>query len=312
MPELKRGFETFTKADRDFLSFGLRNDVDLVAVSFVRKKSDIESVRRFIKRTRKNVPIIAKIEKKEAVENISEIIDTSDALMVARGDLGVENPLQLVPELQKEIIAACTAKGVPVITATQMLESMVTNPSPTRAEVTDVANAIFDGTDAVMLSEETAVGKYPTECVRMLDEIALNAEEMMRRTRKPSALEIAAHSDMLTEAVGRAAASLSNELRAKAIVAFLDSVSSLSQISRLRPSAPILAISVNEGRLRRLQIIWGVFPFRIEKWRLDVPGIAKNALLKNRFLKRGEKGTIVCLDHGAPTSHSMRMQVFET
>ncbi len=311
VPELRRGFETFTDNDKKFLAFGLKHGVDLAAVSFVRKSSDIESVRNFMKKNGKSVPIVAKIEKKEAVDNIDEIVRTSDAVMVARGDLGVENPLQRVPELQKHIISTCSASGVPVITATQMLESMVNNPSPTRAEVTDVANAIFDGTDAVMLSEETAVGKYPVECVKMLNEVSLNAEEMMRTTRQIMKFDVSPRPDLVSEAVGRASAAICNELGAKAIVTFLDSLETVSQVSRLRPGAPIIAMSKDEAKLRRLKIVWGVYPVK-EEADFDIASIAFRTLVKHRFLRAKERVTLVCLDRGSSGRRSMRMQVLET
>ena len=185
IPSLGEDFETFTDADRGHVLFGLEHKVDFIAVSFVRNKADIRAAKEFIAKHSVNIEntpwVIAKIEKRKALQNLSEIIDASDAVMVARGDRGVENPIEEVPIIQKRIIALCNSRSVPVITATQMLESMVENASPTRAEVTDVANAILDGTDAVMLSEETAVGKYPQECVRVLHRVALNAESRILR-----------------------------------------------------------------------------------------------------------------------------------
>jgi pyruvate kinase len=313
VPELKHGFETFTKEDKKILRFGLEQGVDLVAVSFVRRFSDIESVRRFVRKEQKeDIPIVAKIEKKEALENIDDIVNHSDALMVARGDLGVENPLEEVPELQKQIISTCSKSGVPVITATQMLESMVNNPSPTRAEVTDVANAIFDGTDAVMLSEETAVGKYPVECVRVLDKVSLYAENMMLATHQLRAFGAPVKADFVSDAVGRAAASISNELGARAIVTLIDSMEPLCQISKLRPAAPIVAMSTNESRLRKLNIVWGVYPLRVDKLDSDAASIATRKLVEHRFLGKKERATLVCLDRGSSGKISMRMQVLQT
>jgi pyruvate kinase len=313
VPELKHGFETFTKEDKKFLAFGLEHGVDLVAVSFVRRFSDIEAVRTFVRKEQKsNIPIVAKIEKKEALDNIEDIVSHSDALMVARGDLGVENPLEQVPELQKKIIATCSKSGVPVITATQMLESMVSNPNPTRAEVTDVANAIFDGTDAVMLSEETAVGKYPVECVRVLDQVSLYAENMMLKPRQLRIFSASVKADFVSDAVGRAAASISNELGAKAIVTLIDTMEPLCQISKLRPAAPIVAVSTNESRLRKLNIIWGVYPLRVDKLDSDAASIATRKLVEHKFLGPKERATLICLDRGSSGKISMRMQVLQT
>src|SRR5487761_297508 len=249
VPQLKRGLETFTQRDMRFLKFGLEHGIDLVAVSFVRKASDIERVKEFVKKNGGEASVIAKIEKREAFENLEQIILVSDGLMVARGDMGVENPIEQVPELQKEIISNCNAKGVPVITATQMLESMVNNPSPTRAEVTDVANAIFDGTDAVMLSEETAVGKYPVECVRTLERVSLRAEERMRTNTK-SFLPVLTLGQDITGAISSAVAEVSITIDAKAIIAHLSPTHPVSKISRFRPNAPIVAISDSQAALR--------------------------------------------------------------
>ncbi|MGI0092053.1 MAG: pyruvate kinase [Nitrososphaerales archaeon] len=259
IPQLRRGLETFTPQDKNFLAFGIEHGVDLVAVSFVRKASDIQSVKNFVSRYDSKVSVIAKIEKREAVGNIAGIISVSDCLMVARGDLGVENPIEQIPELQKEIISGCNARGVPVITATQMLESMVNNPRPTRAEVTDVANAILDGTDAVMLSEETAMGQYPLECVRMLDSVAHRAEERMLSRRKFVSLDSLPNDD-LREAMSSAVAQISTAIGAKAIIARLISDRFVSKISRFRPYAPIIGEFATNAELRRSKIIWGVFP----------------------------------------------------
>src|SRR5487761_1307794 len=196
-----------------------------------------------------NVRIIPKIEKRDAVDHIEDIVRVSDGIMVARGDLGVEDPIEQVPELQKQIISASNSRAIAVITATQMLESMVNNPSPTRAEVTDVANAIFDGTDAVMLSEETAVGKYPVECVRTLERVSLRAEERMRTNTK-SFLPVLTLGQDITGAISSAVAEVSITIDAKAIIAHLSPTHPVSKISRFRPNAPIVAISDSQAALR--------------------------------------------------------------
>lgn len=309
IPELKDGFETFTKNDKNFLSFGLEHGVDMVAVSFVRKASDIISVRKFMEKAGIIIPIVAKIEKKEAVSIIEEIAQVSEAVMVARGDLGVENPLVMVPELQKDIISKCLSYSTPVITATQMLESMVRNPNPTRAEVTDVANAIFDGTDAVMLSEETAVGSYPIECVRTLDGVALNAEARLHSTWQINSFE-SAHKDRIGEALGRAGAIISDRLDAKAIVVFLDQIEAVSKVSRLRPKAPILALSDDDRKLRQLKLIWGVYPLLARKAESENAASIVSILRREKILKATEKATLVCLDRG--NLSATRMQVIQT
>jgi len=301
VPQLKKGLEAFTQKDKEFLRFGLEHNVDSVAVSFVRKASDIEAVRDFVKRKGGEVSVIAKIEKREAVDNIGTIIEVSDALMVARGDLGVENPIEQVPELQKEIISDCNSRGVPVITATQMLESMVSNPSPTRAEVTDVANSIFDGTDAVMLSEETAIGKYPIECVKTLNKVAVRAEYQMLRSKKSLSMD-SPYSEDIREAISAAAVRISNTIGAKAIITRFGSDDIASKISRFRPNAPILAISDTYVALRKLKIVWGVFPITADKkeGRDRTLTAATERLLQKGLLRSGDK--IVLVHDGAMSS----------
>ncbi len=287
-PKLSQSFETFTDQDRNFLSFGLEHGVDFVAVSFVRSAQDIESVRRFVKRRGENVSIIAKIEKREALENIQEIVKSSDALMVARGDLGVENPIEMVPELQKQIISSCNDAGIPVITATQMLETMVSNPFPTRAEVSDVANAIFDGTDAVMLSEETAVGKYPVECVRMLHRVSMRAEERMYKSRRT--IETSHGVQNLEDAISTATAETSVRIGAKAILTKLRSAHMLPKISRIRTRTPIIAVSERESDLRKLKIVWGAFPIMAESGSHDVTLISTlDRLVKKEIFGNGDR-----------------------
>lgn len=310
IPELKEGFETFTKNDRKFLAFGLEHGVDLVAVSFVRKASDILSVRKFMEKAGAVVPIVAKIEKKDAVSNIEDIARVSESVMVARGDLGVENPLVMVPELQKDIISKCLSYSTPVITATQMLESMVRNPNPTRAEVTDVANAIFDGTDAVMLSEETAVGSYPVECVKTLDGVAVNAEARLHSTWQTNIFETA-HQDRVGEAIGRASAIISDRLNANAVVMFLDQIEAVSKVSRLRPEAPIVAVSDDAKKLRRLKLVWGVYPLLARNVDSESADAIVESLRKEKLLKPRERAMLVCLDRSSSES-AVRMQVIQS
>lgn len=297
VPRMKHGLKTFTQNDKKLLAFGLENDVDLVAVSFVRKASDIESVRDFMRKNNREVPIIAKIEKSEALDNMASIIKASDALMVARGDLGVENPIEQIPEMQKDIISNCNTAGIPVITATQMLESMVSNPTPTRAEVTDIANAIFDGTDAVMLSEETAIGNFPIQCVSMLDSVALRAEYRMFQRRKFSFQDASRDRDMV-EAMCATAAQISATIGAKAVVASLVPHNFVSKISRYRLSAPIIAISDNLATLRRCGIVWGVISVKgdaSEMHQKDVLSAVK-AWADKKFIKNGDRFVQVHFD----------------
>lgn len=251
---------SLTAKDRDDLSFGLRSDVDYVAMSFVRSADDIATVRRHMKRCGGNVPVIAKIEKHEALDNMDAIIEAADGLMVARGDLGVETPLEKIPQVQKALIRKSLAAGKPVITATQMLRSMVDSPRPTRAEVTDVANAILDGTDAVMLSEETAVGKYPVEAVSMMVRIAREAELASPSCAGPQPNCLEPIPGSLPSAVACAASSLATDIHAAAIITFTQSGSTARLVSRCRPNILILAHTPMEKTRRQLALCRGVLP----------------------------------------------------
>lgn len=254
-----------TNKDRNDLLFGIESDVDYVAVSFVRTAQDILKVKELIGASHKDIPVVAKIEKHEAVDNLDEIIAVSDGIMVARGDLGVEIPLEDVPLIQKRIISAANARGKFVITATQMLRSMVDSPRPTRAEAADVANAVLDGTDAVMLSEETASGNYPIEAIRFMDRICRTAE-----TGFPyhHFLEMVPKKDV-SESVAHAACVLADHLDAKVIVSRTFSGATARFISRFRPRQPIIALSPEARTVRRLAMIWGCFPRLVENH--DVP-----------------------------------------
>jgi pyruvate kinase len=251
--------DSLTKKDREDILVGLEEGVDAVALSFVRKASDILACRTVIRDHGGNIPIIAKIEKHEAVDNIDSIVAASQAIMVARGDLGVEIDLEKVPLVQKSIIHKCNALGKPVITATQMLQRMVDNPRPTRAEATDVANAILDGTDAVMLSDETAAGKYPSESVMMMDRIARSAESALDELKFENIPIEAGTSD----AISRASYFIAKEIAAAAIITPTWSGSTACLVSRFRPKQPILATTPNEAALDFLSLCWGVIPVLI-------------------------------------------------
>ena len=247
---------SLTQKDRDDLLFGLENAVDFIALSFVKTADDIKVVKDIIAADGKDTPVIAKIEKHEALENIDAIMDISDGIMVARGDLGVEIPLEDVPLIQKRLIAKANASGKPVITATQMLRSMVSSPRPTRAEAADVANAVLDGTDAVMLSEETASGEYPAEAVLYMSRLVAAAEsgfpfeEFLAMIPKKDISESVAHVSCI----------LANHLEAKVIVAHTQSGMTARYISRFRPRQPIVVLSPNMKTVRRLALSWGCRP----------------------------------------------------
>lgn len=247
-------------SDKDHLDLDLicELDFDYVALSFVRTVYDIQELRDLMRDKPRQIPIVAKIEKSEAIDNLLAIRDAADGLMVARGDLGIEMPPQELPLLQKRIIAVCNEAGKPVITATQMLQSMVEHPRPTRAEASDVANAILDGTDAVMLSGETATGKYPVESVLMMKQIAEITERALPYEQWRARLEGTGQKGSVTEAIGRASCSIAEEISASAIASATLSGYTAQQIARFRPRIPILAVSPSAHTQRRLALVWGV------------------------------------------------------
>lgn len=258
LPGVKLSTPSLTEKDIEDLKFGLAHDVDYVALSFIRRAEDIQRLREIIgQNSPQNIPIIAKIEKREAVDGIDAIIAATDALMVARGDLGVEMLPEDVPILQKMIVHKCNEAGVPVIIATQMLESMIENPRPTRAEASDVANAVLDGTDAVMLSAETSVGKYPVDAVRTMESIICRAEG-----RKHDHLGIehvpAEIQENVFDAVARAACVLARQINATALVPITHSGATARRISKYRPDARIITVTGEERILRRLNLVWGI------------------------------------------------------
>jgi len=240
--------------DRQDILFGIGRGVDYIALSFVRSASDIEATRSFIRKAGADIPIIAKIEKPEAIRNLDEIIQAADGIMVARGDLGVEMSPEQVPLLQKLIIRACNDAEKPVITATQMLESMIENPQPTRAEASDVANAILDGTDCVMLSGETAVGKHPVQAISVMARIAVQAETSLEPIPPDK------HIGGLDESVAHAACRAAAEQHVRAIVTFTQSGSTALLVSKHRPAADIIAPTPFERVARKVSLYWGVIP----------------------------------------------------
>ncbi|MCX8117363.1 MAG: pyruvate kinase [Desulfobacterota bacterium] len=289
----------FTKKDRDDLLFGLRNGVDMVSLSYVKDAGDIERVKGFLKKYSSSLPVIAKIERKEALERIDEILSVSDGIMVARGDLGVETPIEKIPNVQKRLILKANGLGKPVITATQMLRSMVDQNRPTRAEVTDVVNAIYDGTDAVMLSEETAIGRFPVETVRMMAKIATAAEEEFPHHRF---IERGSEGEGgLPEAISHAASILSERVKAVAIVVPTESGSTARWVSRLRPRQPILALSRHYSTVRSLNLCWGVYPILVSDWR-DTDDMLERAKQVPKKIGMASKGDRIVIIAGVPIS----------
>ncbi|MFD0673438.1 pyruvate kinase [Cohnella sp. GCM10027633] len=251
-----------TEKDASDIKFGIEMGVDFIAASFVRRASDVLEIRELLERhDARNIQIISKIENQQGVDNLDEILEVSDGLMVARGDLGVEIPAEEVPLVQKSMIEKCNRVGKPVITATQMLDSMQRNPRPTRAEASDVANAIFDGTDAIMLSGETAAGKYPMESVLTMSRIAERAESALHY-REIFTKQANAQQKSVTEAISQAVANSALDLEAKAIVTSTESGYTARMVSKYRPKSPIVAVTPNEQVMRRLQLVWGVVPVK--------------------------------------------------
>ncbi len=259
VPGVYLSVKALTDKDKEDLMFGLDQGVDWVALSFVRNPQDILEIKELIASAGKNVPVIAKIEKHEAIEQMEAILSLCDGVMVARGDLGVELPAEDVPILQKRLIATSNRLGIPVITATQMLDSMLSNPRPTRAEISDVANAILDGTDAVMLSNETAVGKFPVQAVETMARIACRMEQDPIYKRKTEDMSGRSIPNAISSAVGQ----IAEQLGAAAIMTLTKSGATARNVSKFRPSKPILAITPHVDVARQLQLVWGVKPLLV-------------------------------------------------
>ena len=285
-----------TDKDRDDLAFGLRHGVDYVGVSFVRSAADILEAREFINEHRSDAQVVAKLERPEAIGRLDEILAAASAVMVARGDLGVELPLEEVPIIQKEIIRKARLTRSPVITATQMLESMVNSLRPTRAEVSDVANAILDGTDAVMLSAESATGAYPVEAVRMLDRVIRRTEAAF----PPASMDRPRRGEVsFPQAISDAAAFAAQELKARAVVAFTQSGSTARLISQDRPPVPIIAFAPSDRVRRRLALDWGVMPRLIRRLTTidEMVAEVESILLADRTVRYND---ILIIVAGAP------------
>src|ERR1700688_5188093 len=286
LPGVKLRVPALTPKDKADLKFALAHGADYIAVSFVRRPEDVLLAKSLIRRAKKETPVIAKLEKPEAIENLEGILRVADGVMVARGDLGVEMSPERVPVVQKKVIARAREFRRPVITATQMLESMTENPRPTRAEASDVANAIFDGSDAVMLSAETATGKYPLETVGMMARIIEEAESSIHEFPRPMLQEKLKVAETVAELVCHASA----ELHMKLIAVFTHSGFTARLVSRYRPLVPIIAFSPEEETRRRMALIWGVSPQKISDVR-KVDGlavVAEKRLLQERLVRKGD------------------------
>jgi pyruvate kinase len=293
-PGVSIDIPALTEKDIDDLTFGLSMGVDAVAMSFVQTAQDVKMVRKFVKTGGENSPLlIAKLERPKALENLEEILDLVDGVMVARGDLGVEMAPEDVPSAQKRIIQVANRKGKLVITATQMLESMIHNPLPTRAEASDVANAVYDGTDAVMLSAETAIGEYPIETVVLMDRIVRQAEQNYDLWGHGQLLEIDEHDDAV--AIARAARELAQDRDVEGIAVFTRTGRTAILMSKTRPCVPVMAFTPVEETYRRMGLVWGVKAYRVP-WADTVEGMighVENALRENRLVRAGGQVVIV-------------------
>jgi pyruvate kinase len=306
----KLGLRALTPKDISLLRFALQQGADFLGLSFTTTSKDIVKAKRIVKNAGSNAWIIAKIETRQAVENFDEIVQKADGVMVARGDLGVEMEIEDVPVLQKQIISKANAAGKPVITATQMLESMVTNPAPTRAEVTDIANAIIDGTDAVMLSEETAVGQYPVEAVEVMSKVASATEATLPyrdffEARRPLV-------EITQDAISFSACEAAFELDASCVVAHTRAGTTAHRVSKFRSSVPIIALTHSDSVMNRLSLLWGVYPHKVKKLSTtaEIFHAAKVEALASRIARSGDRIVVVCGDPSTPsgTTDLLRIQ----
>ena len=288
-PGVSLGLPAVSAQDEKDILFGIKNNMDFVAASFIQRASDVEELRKLIVDNGGRMEIISKIENLEGVKNIDEIIAASDGIMVARGDLGVEIPAEDVPIIQKEIIKKCNNVGKPVVVATQMLESMTVNPRPTRAEVSDVGNAIIDGADVIMLSGETAGGKYPVEAAAMMNQIARRIEESLEY--KEIFMNKGLHrKNSQTDAIAHATVQLGYELNAAAIITPTRSGYTTRVVSKYRPKAPIIAFTQNDEVARHLNLRWGVYPISGMPW-LDIVQMidySSNSALEKGYVQKGD------------------------
>lgn len=313
VPGVSVNLPGMTEKDANDILFGIEQGVDFIAASFVRRATDVLEIRQLLEENgASHVHIIPKIENQEGVDNIDEILEVSDGLMVARGDLGVEIPTEAVPLVQKQLISKCNESGKPVITATQMLDSMQRNPRPTRAEASDVANAIFDGTDAVMLSGETAAGSYPVEAVQMMSNIALSAEKALNHEDILSYLSKNSEHNM-TDAICQSVAHTAINLDVGAIVTPTESGHTARMVSKYRPKAPIVAVTSNEEIVRRLSLVWGVYP-QIGQKVSSTDEMLENAVTESLNSNLVKHGDLIIITGGVPvgekgTTNLMKIHV---
>ncbi len=294
VPNVKIKLPALTEKDKEDIWFGIEQGFDFIAASFVRSADAIVEIKQMLEVAGSGIKVIAKIENQEGIENLDSIIEASDGIMVARGDLGVEIPAEKVPYLQKTIIRKCNEACKPVITATQMLDSMIRNPRPTRAEVTDVANAVYDGTDVIMLSGETAMGKYPVEALKMMVQIAEEAESHLDYGEYQARNVSSANRRNISNAVCFASVSTAHDLEAEAIVAPSISGFTARLLSKYRPKTKIIGLSPSAGAVRQMQIYWGVTPFMAKRAESTDILIASSVdlLKEKKILKSGDLAVV--------------------
>lgn len=311
LPRIITTIPSLTEKDISDIMFGISMNVDFIAASFVRKASDVLQIRHILNSNDSDISVIAKIENEEGVNNTDEILEVADGLMVARGDLGVEIPAEEVPLVQKRLIVACNVIGKPVITATQMLDSMQNNPRPTRAEASDVANAIFDGTDAIMLSGETAAGTYPVESVETMSRIARKIENSsIYKERESYTFHGQAN---VTDAMGKAVTTTAQLLNATAILTPTESGYTANIVSKYRPSCPIIAITPYENVLNQLALVWGVHPILVDSAN-TTDEMIENAIKAAVHKKAVKQGDLTIITAGVPvretgTTNIMKVHV---
>lgn len=302
VPGVKINLPAITPKDRSDIEFGISQGIDFIAASFVRKASDVLAIREILEENNAtDIQIISKIENQEGVDNLDEILEVSDGIMVARGDLGVEIPTEEIPVVQKMMIKRCNEVGKPVITATQMLDSMIRNPRPTRAEVTDVANAIYDGTDAIMLSGETAAGKYPVEAVKTMATIAKRTEQTLDYNKILK--ENSKNNNTVTDAISHATCSTAVDLNASAIITSTSTGYTARMVSKFRPNCPIIATTNNEKVMRQLGLSWGVYTVKSEK-AINTDEVIENSIDAAKNANYINNGELVVVTAGVPVGVS--------
>ena len=300
VPNVALAMEYLSPVDKEDLLFGIKKDVDYVAASFVRRADDVNTLRKFlVDNGGENIKIISKIENTEGIDNFEEILQASDGIMVARGDMGVEVNFARLPGIQKRFVKRCQQSGKIVITATQMLESMIKSPLPTRAEITDVANAVFDGTSAVMLSGETAMGAYPVEAVAAMAKIAIQAEQDDPKFLPSGNMWFEMDSSDTTNAVGHAACTLARDINAKAIMSITKSGYTALRMSKFRPNTLLLAATPHEKTYHQLALVWGVYPLMVENLQ-NVDVLVYRCLEEGKSAGLITKGDKVVISAGVP------------